>query len=172
MPMVNSIELAKIGSTYSGLKKKAENAALKAKEAKLVNKAAVVVSAVGGGLTAGYVRGKYEDQTTGAWNIPHTSLDIELMAFFALTAAALGSALYKPIEPYTVFLAGAAGGVGGHYAGQIGRKAAKTGNWKGQIAGVPGVGELPQWDPTSYNPTQYSGAYDDPVAAALSSSGV
>jgi hypothetical protein len=142
------------------------------------NKYMVVGEAALGAGAFGFLRGWYEDPTTGAWNIPHTTFDIELATILGLTGAALLGVYYKGFAPYAQHAANASAGITGHYVGQLARKAARTrkatGKWArpSMIAGVPGIGELPQYDPTSYDPTQYSAPYDDAVASALGSSGV
>lgn len=119
----------------------------------------------------GYLRGSYEDAATGAWNIPNTTFDIEAATVIAGTAASLLGVYYKPLIPYAQHAANATAGILGHYMGQVARKYAKTKKFS-SIAGSPGIGALPQYDPVSYDPTQFSGVYDDPVASSLASSGI
>lgn len=143
------------------------------------NKYMVIGEAALGAGAFGFLRGWYEDPATGAWNIPNTTFDIELATILGLTSAALLGVYYKPLQPYAQHAANASAGITGHYVAQIARKAARTrkatGKWSKPsliAGGVPGIGELPQYDPTSYDPTQYSAPYDDAVASALASSGV
>ena len=136
-----------------------------------VNKALAVGEATLGMFGLGYLRGKLEDPSTGAWNVPGTTIDWEILGFLGLLGVAFGGQYQKDLAPYANHAAFLAAGIGGHYAGQIGRKMGRTGQFT-RVAGVPGIGALPQWSPTSYDPTQFSAPYDDQAAAALASSGV
>lgn len=136
-----------------------------------VNRALAVGEATLGMFGLGYLRGQLEDPTTGAWNIPGTTVDWEVVAFLALATTAFGGQYVKQLAPYTNHAAFLAAGVGGHYAGQIGRKMGRSGKFT-TVAGVPGIGALPQYNPDGYDPTQFSAPYSDPVAASLASAGV
>lgn len=151
---------------------KRENERLKDKLARVAKESKVVT--IGEGLAGagivGYARGRLEDKATGAWNVPGTTVDIEMLTVLGLAGVALaGDAL--GLKKWTGHAANVVTGVGGHYFGQVMRKWAATGNFS-LIAGSPRVGTLPQYDPTSYDPTQWSSPYADPVASALASSGV
>lgn len=128
-----------------------------------------------GGITAGlvgYARGSLEDKATGQWNVPGTEADVELVTCVVMLAASLGAPVFfKGLDPVMPYLGAATTGVVGHYMGQVGRKWAKTGKFS-LIAGAPSVGALPQFDPTSYDPTQFASPYADPVAASLSTAGL
>lgn len=127
--------------------------------------------AIGGAGAFGYLRGQMEDQSTGAWNLPGTTVDIEALVVAGLAAVALGGGYIKALKPYSKHAAFIAAGIGGHYAGQLGRKMGRTGKFS-MVAGVPGIGALPQYAPPGYSSTQFSDPYADPVAASLASAGV
>lgn len=171
MPMMSSTELAKIGSHINSLETARDREKEKAKKATEINKGLVMLEAWGGAGAFGYLRGLYEDPTTGAWNLPSTTVDLEVIAFLGLAAGAIGGAYFKQTAPYTQHVANVAAGIGGHYFGQIARKVAKTKKFT-MIAGVPGIGALPQYSPAGYDATQFSAPYADPVAESLASAGV
>lgn len=178
MPFMSPADLTSMTTAITSRDAKIEKTERKLEKAIVLNKFLVLGEAVGGAAAFGFARGWYEDQATGAWNIPHTTVDVELATIAGLSGLALLGVYYKPLIPYAQHAANVAAGIGGHYAGQLARKAAKTkkatGGWGkfSQIAGVPGIGELPQYDPHSFDPTQFSAPYDDSVASALASSGV
>lgn len=129
----------------------------------------VMGGALGSAAVVGFARGKLEE-ANGAWNIPGTSLDIEMLALFAAAGLALAGeavGLKKAQYPATLAVAG----VGGHYIGQLARNTAKTGKFT-LVAGGGRQLVAGQYDPTSYHPTQITAPFSDPVAQALASSGV
>lgn len=136
-----------------------------------VGKGVALGCSYGAAFAVGYVRGTKEDPNTGAWNIPGTTVDYEAAAAILLAASAFGATYNPKTKAYANWLCFGALGVGCHYLGQIGRKMGRTGKFS-TVAGVPGIGALPQYDPTSYNPTQFSPPYADPVASSLASAGV
>lgn len=172
---INQSELSKITRGIS--KKDAEIE--RERESSRVGKGIALGCSYGAAFGFGYLRGTKEDPNTGAWNIPNSTIDVEAAAAILLAAAAFGSSYNPKTKPYSNYLCFGALGVGCHYLGQIGRKMGRTGKWS-TVAGVPGigygvpgsVGALPQYDPTSYNPTQFSAPYGDPVASSLGSAGV
>lgn len=178
MPFMSPGDLQTMTSAITSRDAKIERAERKLEKAVVLNKFVVLGEAVGGAAAFGFARGWYEDAASGAWNIPHTTIDVELATVCGLSGLALLGVYYKPLIPYAQHAANLAAGIGGHYSGQLARKAAKTkkatGSWGkfSQIAGVPGIGELPQYDPNSFNPTQFDSPYDDAVASALASSGI
>lgn len=178
MPFMSPADLQTMTSAITSRDAKIDRAERRLEKAVVMNKFLVLGEAIGGAAAFGFARGWYEDPASGQWNIPHTTIDVELATVCGLSGLALLGVYYKPLVPYAQHAANVAAGVGGHYAGQLARKAAKTkkqtGAWGkfSQIAGVPGIGELPQYDPSSYDPNQFSGVYDDPVASSLASSGV
>ena len=171
MPFMSTQDLNLMASAITSRDAKIDKVAKKAEAALVTNKALVVGEALVGAGGFGYLRGTYEDPTTGAWNIPGTTVDIQAVVVAGLAAVALGGVYWKPIAPYAGHAANVAAGIGGHYVGQVSRKYARSGKFS-TIAGVPGIGALPQYDPNSYDPTQYSAPYSDPVAASLASAGV
>lgn len=170
MPYIEDRELALIKNNMLSQQNKLAKAKAKIDATQIGNKLMTLGEGLGGGFAVGYVRGKGEDRATGQWNIPGTTIDIESLVVVGLAGVALaGEALgLKKVQTHA---ANVCAGVGGHYLGQIGRKLASTGTFS-MVAGAPQVGALPQYDPTSYDPTQYAAPYDDPVASALSSAGV
>jgi len=149
------------------------------REGSRVGKGVALGASYGAAFAVGYLRGTKEDPNTGAWNIPSTTVDYEAALAIVLAAGAFGASYNPKTKPYSNWLCFAALGTGCHYLGQIGRKMGRTGKFT-TVAGVPGigygvpgsVGALPQYDPTSYNPTQFSPPYADPVASSLASAGV
>lgn len=184
---MTTADLQSMTSAITSRDAKIQRAELKLEKALVMNKFLILGEAGAGAAGFGFARGWYEDQATGAWNLPHTTIDVELAAILLLVGVALLGVYYRPIQPYAQHAANVGAGILGHYTGQLARKAAKTrkatGKWGkfslvagvpgvGGIDGYPGIGELPQYDPHSYNPTQFSGVTDDAVASALASSGV
>lgn len=165
-----AISHGELGKITRGISKK--DAELeRERERNHVGKGVALGCSYGAAFAVGYVRGTKEDPNTGAWNIPGSTVDWEAAAAILLAASAFGAAYNPKTKPYANFLCFGALGVGCHYLGQIGRKMGRTGKWS-TVAGVPGIGALPQYSPESYNPTQFSAPYGDPVASSLASSGV
>lgn len=125
-----------------------------------------LVGGMGAAAVVGFIRSKFEDPATGQWNVPGTTWDAEATAFVALAAVAFGGQ-YVGLEGWKSYAALAAIGVGSHYAGEVGRRFGKTGKLDFHV----GSG-VPPWDPTSFDPTQFAGPYDDDAARGLASSGV
>lgn len=143
----------------------------------VVNKGLAVGEALLGSFGFCYLRGQMEDPNTGAWNVPGTTVDVEAITFLGLTAGAFAAMYHKKTAPFSNHIAFLAAGIGGHYAGQLGRKMGRTGKFSlvagvPGIGGVPGIAGLPQYDPNSYNPTQFSAPYADEVEDSLASSGI
>lgn len=184
MPTMTTADLQAMTTAITSRDAKITRTEQKLEKALVMNKFLILGEAGLAAASFGFARGWYEDQATGQWNIPHTTIDVELATILLLVGVALLGVYYRPINAYAQHAANAGAGILGHYTGQLARKAAKnrkaTGKWGkfSMVAGVPGVsgspgiGELPQYDPTSYDPTQFSSVTDDPVAAALASSGV
>lgn len=177
MPHMTDKQLAKLSAaanrSKTAMAKAREKAEEKAGEVIAVAEASVAAGAVG------FARGKFE-KADGSWNIPGTSIDIEL----AGGLLGVGAAMLDLFGRYDSHVLNMSQGVLAHYVGQISRKWAKTGNL-GFVAGDYGsihgmmpsnvAGELDvgaNWDPVSYNPTQISAPYDDAVSMALAQSGV
>lgn len=159
-----------IGKLTRGISRKDE-ALAKEKELSRVGKGVALAVSYASAFGVGYLRGTKEDPNTGAWNIPNSTIDYEAAAMILLAAGAFGATYSDKFKKYSNYAALGAIGVGCHYLGQIGRKLGRTGKFS-TVAGVPGIGALPQYDPVSYNPTQFSPPYADPVASSLASAGV
>jgi hypothetical protein len=135
---------------------------------------AVVLGTAGVGAAAfGYLRGRLE-AANGAWNIPGTTIDMEAVAVVALGALALGGGmLHRSLKRLEGPATHVCAGVLGHYAGQLARKFAKTHEFSLVAGGFgmlpsPGAGE----SSISYRQTQLGAPFGDPIATALSESGV
>ena len=129
--------------------------------------APMAAGGMGAAAIVGFVRAKFEDPATGEWRIPGTNWDAEAAAFVASTTIALGGGYVGLDRQWRTIAAMGAIGIGSHYLGEVARRYGKTGKLDWHVgAGVP------PWDPTSYDPTQFSAPYDDPAAQGLASSGV
>ena len=164
---VSSGELTKISRGIS----KRDEALEKERELNRVGKGLALGCSYTAAFGVGYLRGTKEDPNTGAWNIPNSTVDWEAAAMIVLAGGSFAASYNDKTKKYANYLTFAALGVGCHYLGQIGRKMGRTGKWS-TVAGVPGIGALPQYDPVSYNPTQFSPPYADPVASSLAFAGV
>jgi hypothetical protein len=128
MPWISDAQLAKVSNAVA----KYENAAVRAKaiaqqkagEAKVVGEAAVMAGLLG------YFRGVREKDGKD-FNIPYTTIDIELVTSLGLIGTAMFD-LYGKYDPDAL-----AAGIGAfsHYCGQVARNWGKTGNF-GLVAGV------------------------------------
>lgn len=163
MPFISDRELAKVQTAVSANQTRMARA--RAKAAEKAGEMKQVLEVVGAAGALGFLRGKMEE-ADGAWNIPGTTIDIEMAAGLLL----VGTAFFDIFGKYDEDVLNAGGGVLAHYAGQVFRKFGKT----GQLSLVAGthIGALPQYDPTSYSRTQLASPYADPVAQALAQSGV
>jgi len=169
MPFMSDNDLSIVRSNLVSRDQKISKLSEKVKTASLTNKVTTIGEGLGAAAAVGYARGKFEDRATGQWNVPGTDIDVEMLVVVALAGVALAGEAVG-LKKFQAHAASMAAGVGGHYAGQVARKMAQTGKFS-LIAGSS-VGALPQYDPTSYDPTQYAAPYDDASAAALASSGV
>lgn len=133
--------------------------------------ASVSMVPIAGGMGAaaimGFVRAKFEDPTTGQWNVPGTPWDAEAAAFVTATALAFGGKYVGLGGQARTFAALGAIGIGSHYFGEVARRYGRTGKLDWHVGGG-----VPPWDPTSFDPTQFAAPYDDQAAAGLASSGV
>lgn len=173
MPFVPETQLVSLRNAAQNAKNRAVTAGKKVKEAETTGRLFALGEGVAGAVAAGYARGKWGDSTTGQWVVPGTEIDVELLAFVGLLGVAIVGDQVG-LKAYQSHAQNFAVGVGAHYFGQVARQAAKTGEWtlvSGGAAAHIGSG-LPQYDPTSYDPTQFAAPYDDPTASALASSGV
>lgn len=171
MPFMSDKDLAIIKTTLQRKDEEIEKCKSSLKVADLTTRALSIGEGLGGAAAVGYLRGKHEDPATGQWNVPGTTLDVEMLIVAGLAGVALaGEAL--GLEKFQTHAANICAGVGGHYAGQLGRNMARTGKFA-LVAGTAPVGSsLPQYDPNSFNPTQTAAPYDDPVAESLAQAGV
>jgi hypothetical protein len=124
-----------------------------------------VVPMLGGMSTAalmGFVRSKLEDPATGQWNIPGTRWDAEAVCFLALSAVALGGQ-YVGLDDYRGYALLGAVGVGCHYAGEVARNFGRTGQLSFHVGGSG-----PEWDSSTFDPTQFAAASADAPSRGLS----
>lgn len=126
MPFVSPAAIQRIQSTVN-TKDKAI-ATLKSKVARAsksdpVSKLMDTAEIGGGAAIVGALRGKFEDPN-GAWNIPGTSIDIEL----ALSMLGLGMS-HAGLFPKALdgHVTNVANGAFAHYAGQVARNSVKEG---------------------------------------------
>lgn len=129
-----------------------------------VNKGVTLAVGLGAAGVAGFARGKLE-KSDGSWTIGNTPVDIELLAFGGLVAAAFAGR-YAGLKPKHEEMATiAALGVGSHYVGQVARNLAKGAKLGFPLVAGGGyeVGRLPQYEP------EYVGAG---LRSALEASGV
>ncbi len=163
MPLISEAQLAKIQSRFASERMRAQKVRQKAEEKASEMKS--TLECVGAAAAVGWLRGKYE-QPDGSWNTPFVAVDMELI----IGAAAVGASFFDLFGKYDEDVLNAGNGILAHYTGQVMRKFGKTKTFS-MVAGDM-VGALPQYDPTSYNPTQHASPHADPVAAALGMSGV
>lgn len=175
MHQISESQLARLGDNITSKEKAIQKLRAQVKS-KAVQDNAVALGLAGAGAAAFcYLRGRMEDKTSGAWNIPGTSLDWEAVAVALTSAVALGGgmmgSLGKKLEGPATHVAA---GLLGHYAGQLARKMGRTGTFS-LVAGQsqmylppPGAGS----NSISYHPTQLAAPFSDPIAEALAESGV
>lgn len=134
MPFISDAQLAKVQNVVA----KYENAAVKAKAvaAQKAGEAKVVAEAAGAAGAMGYLRGMREKDGKD-FNIPYTTIDIELVTALGLVGTAMFD-LYGKYDPDAL-----AAGIGllAHYSGQVGRNWGKTGSF-GLVAGAYGGNPL------------------------------
>lgn len=123
MPFLSPADAKKVQSIVSTAHRTKEKAKELAREH--ADDAKMLGESVGAAIVTGFVRGKMED-STGAWNIPGTTVDIEMVGGLALVGAALSKKVFGK-HSTDALVAGA--GVLSHYAGQLARKFAKTGTF-------------------------------------------
>lgn len=122
MPFISDTQIARVQSAMGSMAQRANRAKEKAEEK--AGEMKQVAEIVGGAAAIGFVRGKMED-ADGSWNVPGTSLDIELTAGLALT----GAALFEVFGKYDADAINVGAGMLAHYAGQVFRKYGKTGDF-------------------------------------------
>ncbi len=171
MPFIADTQLARLGSAVT------QRDAMITRLKDQVKSKATQDNAMALGVAAGtagafcFIRGKLEDKATGAWNIPGTQIDYEVLAVGVACALALGGGMMgKQFKKYEDVATHAASGLLGHYVGQLARKIGRTGSFS-LVAGMlpsPGDGS----SSISYRRTQIAAPYSDPIAEALAQSGV
>lgn len=130
MPMLTNTELAKVQSTLQAKDSAIDRLRKAASDSQVMDIGLKIVETVGAAAVAGGVRAKFED-ANGAWNIPNTSVDIEMVSGIVLIALAFFAdtkqgAAFKKAKPH---LLNAGVGVLAHYAGQIARNSVKGGRF-------------------------------------------
>lgn len=135
MPFISDAQLARVQSSFGSMKSKVDRAKAKAEEK--AGEFKQLAEVTGAAAAMGFIRGKMEDKATGAFNIPGTSIDIELIAALAL----IGTSMLDMFGKYDEDVLNAGSGIMAHYAGQMFRHWGKTGNFA-LIAGnqFPGQG--------------------------------
>lgn len=123
MPMLTPSEMHKVQTIVTSAHRAKEKARELAKEYE--QDAKTVAETVGAAVVVGFVRGKME-AADGSWNIPGTSVDIEGVAGLALIGAALSRKVFGKHDADAMQ---AGSGILAHYAGQLARKFAKTGQF-------------------------------------------
>lgn len=123
MPFISDQQISRVQSALGSMAARASRAAEKAKQKS--HQMTKVAEIVGGAAAVGFVRGKMEDKTTGAWNVPGTNLDIELLAGLGLS----GAALFEVFGKWDEDALNVGSGVLAHYAGQVFRKYGQSGDF-------------------------------------------
>lgn len=175
MPQISDSQLARLGSAVNQ-----RDASIVRLRDQLKSKAAqdnaVALATAGAGAAAFcFLRGKMEDKQSGAWNIPGTQVDMEVVAVLATAVFALGGSMlgkqFKKLETPATHVCS---GILGHYVGQLARKFGHTGSFS-LVAGANQIYLPPPGnasDSISYRQTQMGSPYSDPIASALSESGL
>jgi len=169
MPFISDQQISRVQGALGSMAARASRAAEKAK-AKTVQMTKMA-EIVGGGAAMGYVRGKME--TGGVWNVPGTTLDIELLAGIGLS----GAAMFEVFGKWDEDALNVGGGILAHYFGQVMRKYGNTGDfalvaghnypYHGSIGGQTAPGLI------AGGASSLIGAdMSDALRSALSSSGV
>jgi hypothetical protein len=175
MPQISETQLARLGTQVASKDNAIARLKDQLKSKETQGNAAVLALASGGGIGIGFLRGKLEG-STGAWNIPGTTVDWEAVAVLGLGALSLGGGMiHKSLKKLEGPATAVTAGVAGHYLGQLARKFAKTGTFS-LVAGSPAYGMLPSpgtgEDSISFRQTQIGPPFADPIASALAQSGV
>lgn len=122
MPFISDAQLARVQNTMASNQSRTDRARKKAKEK--ATEMTYMLEMVGGAGAMGFVRGKMEEPD-GSWNIPGTTIDIEMVAGLGLVGAALFDLFGKWDDDALMV----GGGVLAHYTGQVFRKFGKTGDF-------------------------------------------
>jgi len=157
MPFISDTQIQRLQGSYATMQNKMERIKKKAEEK--TGEIKQVAEVVGAASAMGLIRGKMEDKNTGAFNIPGTSIDIELVAALAL----IGTSMLDLFGKFDEDVLNAGSGIMAHFAGQIFRHWGKTGQFA-LIAGqqFPGQGA---WG--SYSGLPHAGVGQDQLARAL-----
>lgn len=175
MPQISETQLARLGNAVSSRDAMISRLKEQAKSKDVQNNAMALATAGAGAAAFGFLRGKMEDKTTGAWNVPGLNVDVEAIAILAIGALALGGGMIdKSLKKYEAHATNVCSGILGHYVGQLARKMAHTGKFS-LVAGqsqmylpAPGSADLTP----GYLGTQMGAPFSDPVAQALAEGGV
>lgn len=131
MPMLTESQMDKVHSIVSTAQRAKERTreelAARKEEIRLVGEA------VGASVVLQFVRGKMED-STGAWNIPGTQVDIEGVVGLGM----LGLGLSRKAGKHSQDLINGSVGVLSHYMGQLSRHFSKTGSFSLVAGTSPG----------------------------------
>lgn len=175
MAQISDTQLARLGRDITSRDEMIQRLRTQVKSKATQDNAVALATGVAGAAALGFVRGKLEDKTSGAWNVPGTQIDWEAVAVVALGALALGGGMIskdlKKLETPATHVATA---VAGHYIGQLARKMGRTGQFS--LVGHQSQMYLPPpgdgASSLSYRQTQMGAPFSDPIASALSESGV
>jgi len=170
MPFISDQQISRVQSTLGSMAARASRAAEKAKAKS--NQMMKMGEIVGGAAAIGFVRGKMEDKGTGAWNVPGTSIDIELLAGLGLS----GAALFEVFGKWDEDALNVGSGMLAHYAGQVFRKYGSSGDFA-LVAGhnYPYHGHIGGAAPGMIGagaPGMIGAEMSDALRSALSASGV
>ena len=175
MPQITETQLAKLGNAVSSRDAMIARLKEQAKSKDVQNNAMALATAGAGAAAFGFLRGKMEDKTTGAWNVPGLNVDVEAVTILGIGALALGGGMIdKSLKKFEAHATYVCAGILGHYVGQLARKMAHTGKFS-LVAGqsqmylpAPGSGV----DTPGYLATQLASPYSDPSAMAMAEGGV
>jgi hypothetical protein len=134
MPFISDAQISRLQSSYESVQRRAANAKKRAEEkAGEIKQTLEVVGAAAG---VGALRGKMEE-ADGSFNIPGTSIDIELVIGMGL----LGASMMDLFGKYDEDVLAVGNGIMAHYIGQVARHWTKTGSLS-MVAGrqFPGQG--------------------------------
>ncbi len=125
MPNVSNEQMVRYKDTLEKARSVGKRAVAKIKAEHKVGQIISTAEAVGAAGVTGFLRGKME-KPDGSWFIPGTPLDWELVAGGSLVAAGMVGTVFGQ---YSTDSINAGNGILAHYAGQLARKAAKTGSF-------------------------------------------
>lgn len=174
MVQINESQLARLGEQVTASRALAQKLRDQVKSKAVQDNAVMLATATAAAGGFGFLRGRMEGPS-GAWNVPGTTIDVEVVAVVALGAVALGGGmLHKSLKKLEGPASHACAGIAGHLVGQIARKYGKTGQLS-LVAGR-GYGMLPSPGAGDQTPgfldTQIGPPFADPIAEALARGGV